>query len=283
MEINKKITILVNSCDAYNDVWPVFFKAIKNYWSEHVNIVLNSETIESVETERVVTHLLDCKEKNSTWGYRLRETLKNINTEYVLALYDDFIIEDYMDENELERIINEMDKNDDISVVYLTKINIPKIENSKLFTTPNKNKYIEIQDKVDFRLNSAPAIWRVSELLNYTGNIENPWAWEVFGTYKTFGNRKKFYCVGDDELDVYNYNYSKGGAIYRGKWVEEVVFEKNKQYNLDIDFSKRGFADPYKAEKRSIKWKVDFITMGYAMVGFKSWYFINNYLKRKFK
>lgn len=281
--LNNEITILVNSCDAYNDIWPLFFSAVDEYWPNHVNIVLNTETIKCEERENIKTHLLDKSKKNDSWGFRLRETLKCIKTKYVLVLFDDFIIEDYIDEEELVRILNAMEKDSSISVVYLTKVAVEKKNESNLFFEENKNKYVELQSNVDFRLNSAPAIWRVQELINYTGVIENPWAWEVFGSYKTFNIKEKFYCVGDNDKDVFKYNYNKGGAIYRGKWVKEVVLEKNNKYKLNIDFNIRGFSQQNEFEKRTLKWKINFLSMGYKMVGMKFIYFFINIAKRKLK
>lgn len=279
--LDRKVTILVNSCDAYSDIWPLFFSAIKDYWPNHPNIVLNSETIKCEDKVKVNTHLLSLSRNNDSWGFRLRETLKDIKTEYVFTLFDDFIMEDYIDENELLRIVNAMENDSSISVVYLTKINISKKEKSNLFFEENKNKYAELENNVDFRLNSAPGIWRVQELIKYTGTIENPWAWEVFGTYKTFNIQEKFYCVGDGDIDVFKYNYNKGGAIYRGKWVGEVVLEKNEKYQLNIDFNKRGFSNSNDHEKRSILWKISFLKLGYKMVGLRFIYFIVSALKRK--
>lgn len=281
--LNDKVTILVNSCDAYSDIWPLFFSAIKNYWPNHINIVLNSETLKYEYTKGIETHLLDKAQGNQTWGFRLRETLKDINTKYVLTLFDDFILEDNIDEQELDRIINKMENDESISVVYLTKLNISKLSDATLFENKTKNKYAEIPDKVDFRLNSAPAIWRVKDLLDFTGEIEDPWTWEVFGSYKTFKSKKKFFCVERNGLDIFNYNYEKGGAIYRGKWVEEVVVEKNEKYNLNINFNKRGFSKKDDFEKRNLKWKINFLITGYRMLGIKFVYFIISVLKRKIK
>lgn len=279
--LENKITLLVNSCDAYSDIWPLFFSAIDEFWPNHINIVLNSETIKYEERINVQTHVLDKSKNNDTWGFRLRETLKDIKTKYVLVLFDDFIMEDYIDEDELLRILNAMESDRTISVVYLTKISVTKKNQSELFCEDNKNKYVELEHNVDYRLNSAPAIWRVEELIKYTGVIENPWAWEVFGTYKTFNIKEKFYCVGDNDIDVFKYNYVKGGAIYRGKWVEDVVVDKNEKYQLNINFNIRGFSSPHEYEKRSISWKFNFLKLGYKMIGLKFIYFIISALKRK--
>ena len=143
------------------------------------------------------------------------------------------------------------------------------------------NKYVLLDDKVDYRLNSSPAIWRRKDLLNYTGVFDNPWAWEVFGTFRTIGDKKKFYCPGEKEEDIYKFNSKKGGAIYRGKWVKEVVLDKAEKYKINTDFNIRGFSSDTEFEKRTISWKIDFILLGYKMVGFDVLKFIFKALKTK--
>jgi hypothetical protein len=280
------LTILVNTCDAYSDIWPLFFAALNEYWPQRkYNLVLNTELISDIPSgvENVSIKNFKPINGNDSWGLRLREALKSIDTEYVLAIYDDFIIEDFMDEVEIIALLDRMEFDDQISAVYLTKLGSKFKENEHLFGDRKHpdNKYVLLEDKIDYRLNSAPALWRKSELLKYTGAHDNPWAWEVFGSYRTFNNEKKFYCPATFEKDIYVYNYSGGGAIYRGKWVPEVVLDKNEKYSLNTDFEKRGFSSGSAIEKRSIKWKLDFLALGYKMVGLKVLIFIYRAIKGK--
>jgi len=118
-------------------------------------------------------------------------------------------------------------------------------------------------------------------LIKYTGKNDTPWAWEVFGSYRTYKDGKKFYAPVSSSFSLYRFDYEKGGAIYRGKWVSHVVIPKNKKYNLNMDFSIRGFSAEDRYEKRSLTWKMKFLLLGFRMVGFKSFIFIIRYLKIK--
>jgi len=275
-----KMTMLVNSCDAYSDVWPFFFSALHEYWPDRdLEVMLNIEHKRPDLGENIA---IINNDKSVSWGLRLKKSLEKIEKEYVLVVYDDFILEDFVDSSELHEIVLKMDSNPDIAVVYLTKLKLKVKENIHLMGGRcNKNKYALLDDKVDFRLNSAPAVWRRKDLLHYTGVFDTPWAWEVFGTFRTIGDGKKFYCPSDKEEDVFKYNYSKGGAIYRGKWVRDVVVNKKEKYGLNVDFNERGFSIDHGHEKRSLKWKIDFILLGYKMVGLKVFVFIYNSLKKK--
>ena len=47
MNNKNDVTILVNSCDKYEDAWEPFFVLLEKYWIDHPRkILLNSETIE---------------------------------------------------------------------------------------------------------------------------------------------------------------------------------------------------------------------------------------------
>ncbi len=188
--IRKKLTILVNSCDAYSDVWPFFFSALNEYWPHReLQVVLNTEQ----KKPNLGANIIISNFKGSgSWGLRLRGSLQEIETEFVLSAYDDFILEHFIDDLELNEILLRMDSDLDIAVVYLTKLGLKTKENTYLMSDRKKgNKYVLLDDKVDYRLNSAPAIWRRKDLLNYTGVFDNPWAWEAFGTFRTIGDKKK--------------------------------------------------------------------------------------------
>lgn len=277
--MDSKLTVLVNTCDAYEDIWPMFFSALEEYWPDRkYNIVLNTESKEvSLDVKGLTTHVFKNKNGQDQWGRRLISTLESINSEYVIALYDDFILEAEFDSAKLESLIKFMDVNKNIAAMYLIK--------AGLATDPEEQYQNQelVLDKVDYRLNSAPAIWRRSDLIHYTGVRDTPWAWEVFGSYRTFGDGKLFYTPVDAKNDLYVYNYKKGGAIYRGKWVAEVVENKKEKYSLEIDFGLRGFANENVNEKRSLAWKLKFILLGFRMVGLKAFYFFLHYLKAKLK
>ena len=139
-------------------------------------------------------------------------------------------------------------------------------------------------DKINYYLiNTGPAIWRKNVLMNLLEPSDNPWAWEFFAKYRKYASIFIFCSVEDFSKNIYNYNYSKGGAIYRGKWVEEVVVNKIKKYNLNIDINLRGTIKFHEPIKRSLQWKINFFLSGFKMVGFRSFNLFIYFLKEKFK
>lgn len=275
--------IIINSCDTYSDVWPMFFTALKANWANcDLQIVLNTETKTFVSDGLFLNELNPVLKYNSTpinikWGQRLISVLESINKDYVICLFDDFILEREVNLEKIEKCLHWMEEDRAISVFYFN--HIP----GSNATDDSYNGFERIGPTNDYRLNSAPAIWRRQALIQYTGKIDNPWAWEVFGSYRTFNRPDKFYCSKRSEEDIFVYNYHLGGAIRRGKWVKSVVLPIAEKYDLEIDFSKRGFADEdLRKGKYSLLWKLQFFALGLRMVGLSALVFFYRALKKKF-
>ncbi len=271
---NHNLTIVVNTCDAYQDVLEIFFHALHNYWPDcPYPVVINTESNTHDYPARVHNHRTPSGMDD--WGDRLRSTLSSINTEFVLMLYDDFILNAPVSNQRVHAGLQLLQLQKQASVAYLINTDRPleAIEADQVF--------IPIKDKSDYRLNSAPAIWRKEDLMGYTAAGDTPWAWEVFGTYRTWNDGHIFYSLGSSQDDIYPYNYAKGGAIYRGKWVREVVEQVAHKYPLNIDWSLRGFSSDTVFEKRSLMWKLRFMQTGFRMVGFKALHFVPSYLREK--
>lgn len=268
------LTIVVNTCDAYQDVLGIFFLALRDCWPDcPYPVVINTESNTHDYPARVHNHR--SPSGMDDWGDRLRSTLCSIDTEFVLMLYDDFILDALVSNQRVQAALQLLQSQPQAVVTYLINTSRP------LESMTSDEVLIPIKDKVDYRLNSAPAIWRKQTLMDYTSAGDTPWAWEVFGTYKTWGDGRLYYSLNPNQSDIYSYNYKKGGAIYRGKWVREVVEQVAKKYPLKIDWSLRGFSADTVLEKRSLMWKMRFIQTGFHMVGFKALYFVTSYIKEK--
>lgn len=268
------LTIVVNTCDAYHDVLGIFFYALRECWPDcPYPVVINTESNTHHYPARVHNH--SSRSGVDDWGARLRSTLSSIDTEFVLMLYDDFILDAPVNNQRVQAALQLLQSQAQAVVAYLINTARP------LASMSADDVFIPIKDKVDYRLNSAPAIWRKQTLMDYTCAGDTPWAWEVFGTYKTWGDGQIYYSLNPCQDDIYPYNYAKGGAIYRGKWVREVVEQVAHKYPLDIDWSLRGFSSDTVFEKRSWMWKLRFMQTGFRMVGFKALHFVTSYIKDK--
>lgn len=273
---SKDLTIVVNTCDDYSDVLEIFFKAFEKWWPNcPYPIVINTESNQYVPSFPARVHTSQSNVNTDDWGARLLSTLIDIESEFVLMVYDDFILEENVDSDQIQKAILLLESQDRAAVTYLINTSLP------LMTDDSESVFVPIKDRVEYRLNSAPGIWRRQVLIDYTSPGDNPWAWEVFGTYRTWGDGLTYYSISSSQRDIFPYNYSKGGAIYRGKWVKQVVDKAIINYPLSIDWSKRGFSSEKVYEARSLTWQIRFMQTGWKMVGFKALNFLKAYLKEK--
>lgn len=273
-KIDHSMAVVVNTCDSYHDVLDVFFYAFQEYWPDcPFSVIINTESNQRSYPARTHNYVNSTKEDD--WGARLLSTLNSIDTEFVLMVYDDFILDAPISNQRVDSALQLMRSKPTASVTYLMNTRLPSDESD------TDEIFVKIKDKVDYRLNSAPAIWRRQDLINYTAPGDTPWAWEVFGTYKTWGDGKLFYSLNPKQKDIYHYNHLKGGAIYRGKWVRDVVDQITRKYPLKIDWTQRGFSSDTTFEKRSFMWKIRFMQTGFRMVGFKALNFFTGYIRNK--
>ena len=271
--LNSNLTILVNTCDSYHDVLSIFFLALKSNWPDcPYSVVINTETSTYNYPARVHRHT-GAKGRDD-WGARLRSTLQAIESDYVMMLCDDFILNAPVSNLRVAQALALLQLQSDAIVVYLIDTALP------LSCTDTQEEFIPLKVNSEYLLNTAPAIWRKQALMHYTSAGDTPWAWEVFGTYRTWGTGDVFYSLNPSVPDIYPYDHDKGGAIYRGKWVRKVVDQVSNKFDLNIDWTLRGYSSNDVDERRSLSWKYQFMKTGFRMVGFKALYFLKAYFSK---
>lgn len=276
----EKITILVNSCDKYSDVWDLFFVSLNQNWpSLKTKIVLNCESL----TYRfggldINTFSLFCENSDSSWGLRLKKTIGMIETEYLFFLMDDYILEDLVNEEMISTCLQWLENDESIAAIYFLNIEGPNVNDGKY---PG---FELLPQRKDYKLNTAPGIWRVKSLEKYIGEKDSPWGWEFFGSSRAYNTEDKFYCLMDNAEMPYIYSYHLGGAIHRGKWVESVVVPLAKKYNVNINFKDRGFELSSDLDKNSIyrvKRKCFFFVEGLKTVGMPAFIYLFRSLRKR--
>lgn len=260
----KRLEILVNSCDAYEDVWLPFFHALRFYWNSEVPpIILNTEkksfNLEGLNIRRPSESIVDFK-RHDDWGGRLLNALDCVNTEYVFMVFDDHIVESPIDLGEISRCIEILDIKPEICAFYMIN---PFLT---LESNDSEDRFSEVTPGSDYILNSAPGVWRRDDLVRFVRKGDNPWAWEFFGSARVHTSGKKVFAPKEGSTPVYSLQHSLGGAIYRGKWVARVIEPALEKYGLSIDLSLRGIIEPSPIS-HSFAWKAKFFLTGFKMVG----------------
>lgn len=234
----KDITVLVNSCDRYEDAWNPFFTLFKKYWTDcPYKIYLNTETksysYPGLDIECL--NVLNSKKKY-TWSKRLIDCLKRINSKYIVFLLEDFFFLDYVKSGILDKTKVWLDQNEDVSCFQF-------YPNVKLVSYDDGcfPGFLRRDMKGKWWLRCQAAIWRRSDLLQYLNPYENVWQYEEYGTNMAKLYNKRFYNAADtDSIPFfYNVDITSGYGLYEGQWLEsnKALFEKE---NISVDFEKMG-------------------------------------------
>lgn len=237
MDREDTCTVLVNSCDSYEDTWEPFFKIFKIQWPDcPYPIVLNTESKKYADSElniRCPNNFIETDE--ISWGKRLISVLKSIESEYVIFLLDDFFFTDRVDQERIEECIRWMDEDKSISVFSFRRTHQPNIQDG------NYPHFERRPQTAEYRLNCQAAIWRRKKLISYIRPHESPWEWEIYGSIRSSKYKEKFYSAIENEPYVFQYDIMKYGII-RGKWSKTTV-DFLRSYGIQVNYAKRGFAD----------------------------------------
>ena len=243
---NRNCTVVVSSCDKCSDLWYPFFLLFQKAWPENeFPIVLNTESkTYQHQGMNIETFCLYKENENVPWGKRLKETLKKIDTEYIILLLDDFFLRDRVNHNQIQQCIEWMEQDKSISSFCFMESNSKNIQDCRYNGFERRPLF------GDYKFNCQATVWRRKRLIGYLRNNEDPWQWERFGNWRSYRYLlHKFYALAAGQEYVFPYIHKINGwawgglAIYRGKWYlpcVEKLFTENEIY---VDFTIRGTVD----------------------------------------
>lgn len=257
MELNRDFdcTILVNSCDKYEDLWYPFFELLRVNWPDcPYDIVLNTESktythpkkIENdsndeIGVKEIRSFSLYKEGENVPWSKRLLDILSRINSEYILFMLDDFFIHSTVDQKRVEECLFWMEENKNICNFCLYPTAGPNIHSVKYAGFERRTK------EAPFLVSCQVAIWRKSMLIELLRKYESPWQFEENGSQRARRKNWEFYSYqAIENTDIVNkliipyiLSITLGYGVSGGKWLfkNKELFDK---FNIAVDFSKRG-------------------------------------------
>lgn len=237
------LTVLVNTCDAYCDLWDPFFRLYYENWGERGReypVVLNTENSEYTCPFQMNVLSHKYTGKRGTWADRLYCALRDIESEFVLFLLDDFFFADAVHTEIVDEVLKYMRDNPNIACFNMQK---PYYGNNE----QSEYQYFDKRKNGDlYTLTCQPAIWRRKKLMKYINRNEDAWQFEQFGSARTLLYPKdEFYILSESAPNIfeYNFNVTDGYGVCRGKWhpATPVLFDR---YGIEMDYNLRGFYSP---------------------------------------
>lgn len=226
----EKLSIIYNTCDKYESLWPGFFALWDKYWPECNNkIILNTEEKDfrfgSLNIQRPTN-----MDKTCSWSQRLLYSLENIETPYVLLVLDDFYIKSKVRLEVLEDCIRRMDADKNVQLFTFAWQPGPNVveENADIFE--RRGRWAR------YKVNAQIGLWRVSYLKRIIRKTENPWQFELNGSFRSGVFGGKCYSLKKEAPLVFDYDW--GFLIVRGKVNRKITsyFEKNEKLEFNLPF-----------------------------------------------
>lgn len=243
-----QVTVVVNSCDKYDDCWQPFFQCYEKHWNPGYPIVLVTESKEyHYHDLPITTFQLYPQGSRCTWSELRIANLRRIQTPYVIFLLDDFFLEKPVRQDVIESCISWMDQNPDVSVFYFEPIGAGRNINDHRFAGFERRP-----ERSEYKLNCQAAIWRREKLIEYMRPHESAWYFETLGSRRAARYHEAFYSRALGAEEIMAYHYEGGGALHRGKWNKEVV-EQCAREGIVIDTSRRGINESVPGSRQSLR------------------------------
>lgn len=238
-------SILINTCDNFEDCWIPFFKLFSIYWPDYKGkIYLNTEykDFNYQGLDIVCTKVCEVnnfpKNKRATWSQCLKWALEQIDTDIVLYMQEDYFLKDIVKNNIINNFVDLMIVEKDIECIHLTDQGVKPLSLTKYLNLYDlDNSYIAI-------ISCQVAIWRKELMKSHIRIHESAWNFEWWGTKRIRNKKNKIYVVDNnwvkkDFFEIVPYIFT---GVIGGKWYSPVV-NLFKSHNIDIDFTNRGFYD----------------------------------------
>lgn len=191
-------SILIISCDKHIGLLDYFFKKFETFFQNSPNIYL------SLEKKTYSYKSLNITVINSSsiyWSKRVKDSLKLINNKSILLLLDDFIIENFVNTFELERISRLINNNNRIAHFALNTVNM-KNESNKIYY----NNYYKRHQFGRYKTTLQAGMWNKSELISLLHDSETAWAFEIYANMRSFLSNKHFYAIATKQNRPIEYN-----------------------------------------------------------------------------
>lgn len=203
MNKSNTMSIIIYSCWKNRDMWEIFSKLFSKYWSDcKYPVILVTDEYHQTEKKYVFTSIV---ENDDTWAKMIKEAIKQANTPYVMLWMDDYLLCDYISNEDIEKQLER--------VKEYEAANLRLVESPKCKGIYRDNEQIGYYQQGEaYSLNTQVGIWDANYLCK---TIDDEWsAWE----YERIASLQK--DISEQPILVsldYVFPYEEG--VRKGKWM----------------------------------------------------------------
>ncbi len=176
------LSILFISCDKYSDLWKPLFQCVDEQWPDcPYPMYLGSNTKKFIH-KKLKTVLSG---PDSDWSSSLKRQLSQLSSTYVFLWLDDMFPIEKIDTQQFTEIVEFMKKT--------SARHIHMVPNPSPDRTVEQGTYGMYEKGAPYRA-TALGFWNVEYLKSILIDGENPWNFEILGSYRTRYS-DGFYCL----------------------------------------------------------------------------------------
>lgn len=175
MSLRNQLTMLINTCDAYSDLWDGHVELLNRNWPERdfeVLLVTDKPTDKAYEGVEIVATGVGAE-----MPQRIACALERVTTPYVLLTLDDYYPVYRVCEEKISSLLDQMGK---LGIDYLRLFKRPRPKRK----IPGHEGLYWVDLDGNYRVNLYAGIWRVDFLKTTVEEKLNAWQYEVSLTGK---------------------------------------------------------------------------------------------------
>ena len=229
MNIKKgDISILVCSCDKYEDLWNPMFEMFIKFWEDcQLNIYLmtnnkkyNHEKVISIKTGDDVS-----------WSRAFRKALNNIQSEYVFIIMEDYLLKNKVNIDEFLGLVEYMRKENAVCIRTMPSL----YANEQLYGKYGDYRVGLVSKDDPYRISLQAGIWKKEYIMSIIDDKDSAWEFEHLGSKRSARDNSKILCTLDKDKIIFDY-YCTG--VIQGYWIQEAV-DLCKEHGVTVDLEKR--------------------------------------------
>lgn len=222
----RDVPILVISCDAYSDVWRPFFEVFFARWSDCPFPVCLGANHRAYDDDRVRTLAIG---DDVSWGDNVLKMIDGLGgVEWLIMFLEDFLLTRPVSTEEVTGYV-ELAQQEELGCLRLAPRDYPArpIEGRANLGVLGR--------RVDYRVSTQVAIWRVDTLRALLQPGYTPWDFEWIGSLESGRRPEPFWSVMTPVVDYIQ-------CVQRGKWRPE-GFRICGELGVEIDTDARPAMD----------------------------------------
>lgn len=213
-QINKKLTVLIGTCDSYLKYVPNCVHLLNKYFTYDCKKLIVGE-IDKIDFPGYEW----CIPGKVQWGSRMKKALSEINTDYTFFMLDDYYLSQKISSGYINWLLEFMDRE---SANKITITTVPDWANYRYLESIDTIK--RMSPSSEWLSSAQPAIWRTSHLKSVMQESYDPWDFEIIGSERLKGKENSHFVIKLDE-PIY-FNFVRKGNILSPGW-EEFLDKEN--------------------------------------------------------